>query len=82
MQCLKTIVCSYFACCGEQRGKIKVSENYSREEGVPFRQHTHTEIWWTGGGFRMVPEEKEIGEGKGRKSDGGNSDPNLLYILV
>ena len=33
MQCLKTIVCSYFACCGEQRGQIKVSENYSREEG-------------------------------------------------
>ena len=30
----------------------------------------------------MVPEKKEIGEGKGRKSDGGNSDPNILYILV
>ena len=42
MQCLKRIVCSYFVCCGKQRGKIKVYENYSREEGVPFRQHTHT----------------------------------------
>ena len=42
MQCLKTIVCSYFVCCGEQRWEIKVYENYSREEGVPFRQHTHT----------------------------------------
>ena len=42
MQCLKTIVCSYIVCCGKQRGKIKVYENYSREEGVPSRQHTHT----------------------------------------
>ena len=42
MQCLKRIVCSYFVCCGEQRWEIKVYENYSREEGVPFRQHTHT----------------------------------------
>ena len=43
MQFLKTIVCSYFVCCGEQRGEIKVYENYSRRRESPLgNTHTHT----------------------------------------
>ena len=55
----------------EKRKFIREGEELLRGDG---------EIWW--GGFCMVSEKKEIGEEKGRKSDGGNSDPNIICISV